>query len=180
MRASTMFFLIIAILLGLTGIVIAKSMGVFDKKETPPTAPTAQKTYKVLAATNNIYNGQTIMFSFVCVRTVKQDEYDKLVAAGKDLLPANVNAINRRVAAHNIQAEHIMREHDLRPIAEGEIALDKLLIPGARAVRVDVLRENSAAACSSWATMSTCSSTPSPATPPPAARSAAAPSSPAT
>lgn len=146
MRASTIFFLIIAILLGLTGIVVARAMGWFERRpDQPPPVAKAPETRQVLVADTNIYKGQTIKFTFVKVKAISQEEYEKEQRLGRNLLPGNVNAINRCIAARNIHAETILREEDIiRP--EGGRSIETLLIPGARAVQVSV-RMNHSAGC---------------------------------
>ncbi|HMP17951.1 MAG TPA: hypothetical protein PKD72_13065, partial [Gemmatales bacterium] len=82
MRASTMFAMIVAVLVGLGAAVAAKATGIFNraepKKEPPP--------IMVLAAANNIFEGNMIQTADVRVRPASLQELEQMRRG--ELLPA--------------------------------------------------------------------------------------------
>lgn len=103
MKASSMFAVIVAGLLGLSAVAGAKYAGIFDRQE--PKAEAKPTPVKVLVAAQNIFEGITVTSSLVKVRDMTSDEkahYDK----NKDkYLPAIAAAAHMRVAAQSIPAD---------------------------------------------------------------------------
>ena len=111
MRASTMFALIVAVLVGLGAAVAAKASGIFNrteaKKEPPP--------IMVLAAANNIFEGSMIQPVDVRVRPATMQEVE-LLRRG-ELLPPMVQAATKRFAKLSIPADAPLRKDYLEDLA---------------------------------------------------------------
>jgi Flp pilus assembly protein CpaB len=137
MRASTIFALIVAILLGLGAVIAVKASGILTpaepKKETPPS---------IVVAAANIFEGNVIQPSDVRLRPVRNAEEMQLLREGKLLPPVTAAAINR-IAATDIQADTPLREDLLQPL-RGE-DLGRQLLPCERAVTVCIAPQYAAA-----------------------------------
>src|SRR5262245_46736926 len=109
MRASTLFGLTIAILIGLAVVFGVKSAGLFDK--TPPKVVDPERP-KSLVAVTNLYEGHATMASDVMVRQVEPGEMDLYHKNKHKYMPAYPMAANFRVLARNVTAgEPLLREH---------------------------------------------------------------------
>jgi Flp pilus assembly protein CpaB len=140
MRASTMFFLIAAVLVGLGAAVAVKATGVLAKPEPKkePPAPMA-----VVAATN-IFEGSMIQATDVKLRALRDDELRGPNAYKKeDLLPPLTQAAVKRFAKLNIPADKPITKSDLEDMAAPP-ALSARLSPSTRAVNVAVLKSHAA------------------------------------
>jgi Flp pilus assembly protein CpaB len=137
MRASTMFAMIVAILLGLGVAVAAKATGFLNrsepKKEPPPRM--------VLAAARNIFDGYCLQANDVKLRPIRPDEE----AAFKkgDLLPPMTQAAARRFAKVSIPADVAIRKEHLEDL-NAPAALKDRLHPGMRAVNVSTHKSHCA------------------------------------
>ncbi len=137
MRASTMFALIVAVLVGLGAAVAAKATGVFNraepKKEPPP--------IMVLAAASNIFEGNMIQTADVRVRPASLQEVEQLRRG--ELLPAMPQAVVKRFAKMSIPADAAIRKDYLEDlIAPGE--LRTRVAPGMRAVNLAIPKHHAA------------------------------------
>lgn len=137
MRASTMFALIVAVLVGLGAAVAAKATGVFNpaepKKEPPP--------IMVLAAANNIFEGNMIQAADVRTRPATPQEVDQLRRG--ELLPPMVTAATKRFAKMSIPTDAAIRKdylEDLAPPTE----LRARVAPGLRAVNLAIPKHHAA------------------------------------
>jgi Flp pilus assembly protein CpaB len=141
MRASTLFALTMAVLLGLGVAVAVKMSGYFAK---PPEQPAVAKVdVPVLVAGRNLFAGDVIDPAAVGTRAMRPDElkdYEK----NKDLyLPAVPAAAAMRVALKNIEADKPIRRDMLQELAKPE-TLSLRLLPGMRAVNVAANKDHSA------------------------------------
>lgn len=137
MRASTMFALIVAVLVGLGAAVAAKATGVFNraepKKEPPP--------IMVLAAASNIFEGNMIQTADVRLRPASLQEVEQLRRG--ELLPAMPQAAAKRFAKMSIPADAAMRKDYLEDlVAPGE--LRTRVAPGMRAVNLAIPKHHAA------------------------------------
>jgi Flp pilus assembly protein CpaB len=137
MRASTMFALIVAVLVGLGAAVAAKATGLFNraepKKEPPP--------LMVLAAANNIFEGNMLQQTDVRLRPASPQEVEQLRRG--ELLPPLAQAATQRFAKVSIPADAPIRKdylEDLTPPTE----LRARLAPGMRAVNLAIPKPHAA------------------------------------
>lgn len=137
MRASTMFALIVAVLVGLGAAVAAKASGIFNraeaKKEPPP--------IMVLAAANNIFEGSMIQPADVRVRPATTQEVEQLRRG--ELLPPMVQAATRRFAKLSIPADSPIRKEYLEDLA-APTELRARVAPGMRAVNMAIPKHHAA------------------------------------
>ena len=137
MRASTMFALIVAVLVGLGAAVAAKASGVFNrteaKKEPPP--------IMVLAAANNIFEGNMIQQADVRVRPATLQEAEQLKRG--ELLPPMVQAAMKRFAKMSIPADSAIRKDYLDDLA-APTDLRARVAPGMRAVNLAIPKHHAA------------------------------------
>lgn len=110
MKASTMFAITIAVLLGLGVVAVAKYAGLFTPKTTPP--PVAKEPTKVLVAARNLFEGLTITPADVRVRDLKSEEEGYYNTHKDKYLPPLIEAGALRVLARNVEADTpILKEH---------------------------------------------------------------------
>lgn len=137
MRASTMFAMIVAILLGLGVAVAAKATGFLSraepKKEPPPRM--------VLVAARNIFDGHCLQTNDVKLRPLRPDEEAALKKG--DLLPPMTQAAVRRFAKISIPADVAIRKEHLEDMNAPPAIKDRLH-PGMRAVNVLVNKQHCA------------------------------------
>ncbi|MFO0813767.1 MAG: RcpC/CpaB family pilus assembly protein [Gemmatales bacterium] len=137
MRASTMFALIVAVLVGLGAAVAAKASGVFNrteaKKEPPP--------IMVLAAANNIFEGNMIQQADVRVRPATFQEAEQLKRG--ELLPPMVQAAMKRFTKMSIPADSAIRKDYLDDLA-APTDLRARVAPGMRAVNLAIPKHHAA------------------------------------
>src|SRR4051812_19370075 len=112
MRASTLFALTVAVLLGLGVAVAVKMSGYFAK---PPEAPAVAKVdVPVLVAGRNLFAGDVIDPTGVGPRAMRPDEL-KEYEKNKDIyLPPLAAAAALRVASKNIEADKPIRRDMLQ------------------------------------------------------------------
>lgn len=137
MRASTMFALIVAVLVGLGAAVAAKASGIFNraeaKKEPPPVM--------VLAAAGNIFEGNMIQPADVRVRPATMQEVEQLRRG--ELLPPMVQAAVKRFAKLSIPADSPIRKDYLEDLA-APTELRARVAPGMRAVNMAIPKHHAA------------------------------------
>jgi len=139
MRASTIFALCLALLVGLAAAVVNrvvnhKPVQAPEVKAAPP---------QVLVAGRNIFAGDLIQPSWVKVRPMRPEEEASLGKQKDLLLPPVAEAVYLRVALANMRAdEPILKDH-LQEFAKPD-ALSKRLLPNARAVGVAVAKDRCA------------------------------------
>src|SRR5882724_6709370 len=101
MRASTLFSLTVAILVGLGVAIAAKMMGYFNPPTAPDRAAEKKPEIQLLVAGHNLFAGDLIDPSFVRVRALKAEEQEHYIKHKDDYLPAVREAVYLRVAQKN-------------------------------------------------------------------------------
>jgi Flp pilus assembly protein CpaB len=112
MRASTIFALIAAVLLGLGAAVAIKYTGWLDRK---PEVTRAAQPVLLLVAANNLYEGTFLQATDVKVRAAKTDAERQAAQSGQ-LLPAVVQAAVKRTTRTTIPADTPIRIADLEEL----------------------------------------------------------------
>ncbi|MCS7021593.1 MAG: RcpC/CpaB family pilus assembly protein [Gemmataceae bacterium] len=146
MRASTVFALALALLIGLGAVAVAKYAGLFERKaasEPPPPPP-----LKVLVAKQNMFEGTTVMADQVMVRELQPDEAEALKARlGENwrarLLPPMPAAAALRVLKRNVLADQVLLQDFFEELSLPE-ELSRRLEPRTRAVNVEVPKSRAA------------------------------------
>lgn len=109
MRASTLFGLTIAILIGMAVVFGVKSAGFFDRKAPPPAPPDRPR---ILVAAKNMYEGNHAVESDVTIRAVEDHEMDQYIKNRHKYMPTVTQAAHLREIARNIAAnEPLLKEH---------------------------------------------------------------------
>lgn len=149
MRASSVFILALALLVGLAVAAGAKSAGLFDKKAPPP-APEKAAPAKALVAKVSLFEGVTVTAEQVRVRDLLPEEEARLTDRfGKNwkekVMPPTTAAAHLRTVnlGVNIPAESILlRDY----FAEAGLPdrLTAQLEPNTQAVNVSVLKDKAA------------------------------------
>src|SRR5262245_46752251 len=142
MRASTLFGITIAGLLGLGVVVGAKYAGFFEPRGTQ----TAQEPpIKVLVARQNLFEGTTTTPAEVMVRDLREDEkqeYFSPANKGK-YLPALPAAAHMRVLARSVSADQPLKLEDYQDLKLPAAVQDRLG-KDMRAVNVVIPKEKAA------------------------------------
>src|SRR5262245_64485139 len=126
MRATTLFALTAALLIGLGLAVAAKMGGYFDRKQ--PAAEVKKPEIQVLVAGRNLYANDLIDVSGVRVRALRDDEKKDFEANAKNYLPPVQTAVYLRIAAKNIEADAPILRDSLKEMAK-PAPLPERLIP---------------------------------------------------
>jgi Flp pilus assembly protein CpaB len=143
MRASTLFGITIAGLLGLGVVVGAKYAGLFD-----PKTPIAQEEAprQILVARQNLFEGTTTSASDVFVRPLRKEEIPWWNENKTKLLPALPAAAHMRTLARSVGADQPLKIDDFHQIElpENISARLKALGKDYRAVNVVIPKEKAA------------------------------------
>lgn len=137
MRASTMFALIVAVLVGLGSAVAAKATGLFNKAEAKKEPPPIM----VLAAASNIFEGNMIQPTDVRTRPATPQEIEQLRRG--ELLPPMVQAATKRFAKISIPTDSAIRKDFLEDLA-APAELRARVAPGMRAVNMAIPKHHAA------------------------------------
>ncbi|HVK08627.1 MAG TPA: Flp pilus assembly protein CpaB [Gemmataceae bacterium] len=137
MKATTLFTLTIALVLGLGAAATAKYFGFFEPKavaavEKPPEKPPVL----LLVAGTNLFKGHALSAGSVKVRPARPEELADYNLNAKDYLPPVVNAADFRIMADHLEADKPLKVKHLEP-QEFE-SLEKRISPYMRAVNLDV------------------------------------------
>jgi Flp pilus assembly protein CpaB len=136
MKASTLFAITIAVLLGLGVVAVAKYAGLFTPK-TPSPAPVKEPP-RVLVAAHNLFEGLTMTTSDVRVRDLKPEE-EKYYNDHKDkYLPPLLEAGALRVLARNVDADTPILKEYLQDSGLPDPLNRRLSSPMMRAVNVSL------------------------------------------
>jgi Flp pilus assembly protein CpaB len=137
MRASTLFGVTIASLLGLGAAVGAKYTGVFDRQ---PIAEKKDAVVQILVAKNNLFEGMTATAADVRVRPLTEDEVDFYKRNKDKFMPPLPEAAQLRVMARSVGVnEPLLKEHfQDQSVPEG---VSQRLDPGMRAVNLVLPKE---------------------------------------
>lgn len=146
MRASTVFALALALLIGLGAVAVAKYVGLFERKaasEPPPPPP-----LKVLVARQNLFEGTTVMADQVMVRELDASEAEALKARlGENwrskLLPPMPSAAALRVLKRHVLADQVLLQDYFEELSLPD-ELSRRLEPRTRAVNVEVPKSRAA------------------------------------
>ncbi len=143
MKASTLFALTLALLLGLGAAAAARYAGLFDKKQPPPPeAP--EPPPKVLVAGVTLYEDVTITSQMVTVQSLTNPEDIKKYKQNPErYMPATASAAHLRTPNHTIAANSILMKSDFKEAGLPE-SLSSRIGPGYRAAHVSVLKEKAA------------------------------------
>lgn len=138
MRASTLFALTIAILIGLGVAVAARVSGFFQA----PVA-VAQPEIKVLVAAKNLFKGDVIDSTGIQVRTLRPEEIAVYQKNKASYLPPVATAAQLRIAKNDILADQPITKDNLEPLVKPE-PLNTRLMKDMRAVSVSLTKDQSA------------------------------------
>lgn len=144
MRASTLFAIVVASLLGLGAVVTANHYGLFAPKNGEP--PKKEEPIMVLVAAKNLYPEIALQQTDVKVRALHPSEREAREEHRQNpgkFLPAVTTAAALLIPNHTIQADTPLR-HDFFQKPKLPEGLQKVLAPGMRAVNVAVMKENAA------------------------------------
>ena len=140
MRASTLFGITVAILLGLAAIVGARYYGLFQTR----TVTAKQEILKVLVAKVNLFEGMTVASAKdTHVRPLTAEELDWYRANKDKLMPPVVEAAQMRVLTKNVEANQILLKEHFQDQALPE-KLSARLQPGMRTVQLVLPKERAA------------------------------------
>ncbi|HZY86600.1 MAG TPA: Flp pilus assembly protein CpaB [Gemmataceae bacterium] len=138
MRASTLFALTAAVLLGLGVAIAAKMSGVFNRPRPEPAKP---PEVLVLTATHNLFENFVIQGNDVKLRALRPEEMAYYEQHKDQYLPPVVQAAVMRVAKTNIEADRPILKSDLQTMGLAEPLKDRL-VPGTRAVNVAIVKDH--------------------------------------
>jgi Flp pilus assembly protein CpaB len=142
MRASTLFALTVAVLIGL-GVAIAAKLGGYFSTPPPVEPPAKRPDIMILAAAHNLFAGDLIDVSGVRVRALKPEEFAHYDKNRDQYLPALQSAAALRITRRNIYADEPILKECLQEMARPE-ALHSRLLPQMRAVNLSLTKEHSA------------------------------------
>ncbi len=138
MRASTLFALTIAILLGLAVVVGAKYAGVFDPKQPDP--PKKEEVYQILVAKTNLFQDTAVTGADVYIRQVRPEERQEYLQNKKRYMPPLVQAAHMRIMNRDVQADTPLL-HDYFKDMEIPGSVSERLDPKMRAVPLTLAKE---------------------------------------
>jgi Flp pilus assembly protein CpaB len=142
MRASTLFAITIAILLGLAAAITVKVTGYFSNPS--QVAPAKAPEIPVLVAARNLFKGDMIDGGWVQVRMLRGDEIKDYEQNRDKYLPPVPNAAVMRIAAVNIEADKpILKEHLIALADTKPGPISSVLLPNMRAVDLVITKEHS-------------------------------------
>jgi Flp pilus assembly protein CpaB len=138
MRASTLFGLTIAILIGMAVVFGVKSAGLFDKKVPEKVV---QDRPKVLVPRYNLFEGLTVSrVDEVMVRNVEDHEMDQFIRNRHKYMTPMPEAAIFRVLARNVGSNEPLLKDYFQDIALPD-SLSVLLGPGMKAVNLEMRRD---------------------------------------
>ncbi len=136
MKATTLFALTIALVLGLGAAATAKYMGLFEKKAEAAAPPPPVPPTMILVAGTNLFKGHTLTAADVRVREASPDEVADYKINRKDYLPPVVNAANYRIMTESVVADQPLKIKNFE-VQEFE-NLEKRISPYMRAVQLEL------------------------------------------
>jgi Flp pilus assembly protein CpaB len=137
-RASTLFAVTVAVVLGLGAAVTAKALGLFNRP--PPAPPPKQEEIQVLVPAHNLFEGFTIQATDVKTRPLRADELAHYREHKDEYLPPVPAAAALRVSRKNIEAEQPLLKGDLQELALAQ-PINQRLLPNMRALNLAVKKE---------------------------------------
>src|SRR5262245_11481464 len=104
MKATTLFALTIALVLGLGAAATAKYFGLLDPKVVAaPPPPPPPPPPMILVASTNLFKGHALTQADVKLRPARAEEVDDFKLNRKDYLPAVVTAANFRIMTEALE-----------------------------------------------------------------------------
>ncbi len=153
MRASFLLVLTLAVIVGLLVAVGIRYSGLLNPpapvpvvqapEPRPEPKPAPPPVPRVLATLRNVFEGDSIEYTDVRSRPLKDEEKKDYEANKDDYLPPNEAIALFRTPSRNLLADTPLKKADLLEMAKPE-ALNARLIPGTRAIGVSVLKSQSA------------------------------------
>lgn len=140
MRASTMFALVVAVLIGLGVTAAAKYAGLFDK----PAAPEVkEEEIKVLVAASNLFENTMITANDVRLRALNKSEVEAYKKNEGRYLPAQPSAANFRVLARSVEADQPLLKEHFQDLTVAQSVTERLAA-GMRAVDLALPKDRAA------------------------------------
>jgi Flp pilus assembly protein CpaB len=144
MRASTLFALTVAVLVGLGVAVAARMSGYFSPPQKAAPEPVAKKPeILVLVASRNLFAGDLVNSSDVRVRPLKTEEAEHYQQYKEQYVPPVLAATSLRVTSKNIEADQPILRGSLKDMVKPE-ALNARMLPRMRATSLSLSKERSA------------------------------------
>jgi Flp pilus assembly protein CpaB len=141
MKASTLFIITAAILLGLACAVGAKMLGFFTQPPPPvATPPPAPPEVNVLVANRTLFAGDLIDPSWVRVRKLTPEEIPSWEKNKDEYLPALPQAVTFRVTQKTIEVDQPILKSHLKEAVKPEL-LSSRLQPHMRAVNIGLPKD---------------------------------------
>jgi pilus assembly protein CpaB len=140
-RASTLFAITIAILIGLAVAITAKVTGFFNRTEAP--AEAKKPDIQILAAAKPLFEGMPVTSSDVVVRALRPEELEHYRLHKDRYLPPVVGAAALRLVQRNVEADRPILKEYLGDLNSPD-ALNQRLVQNMRAVNVAVAKDDSA------------------------------------
>jgi pilus assembly protein CpaB len=141
LKASTLFSLTVALLLGLAVAVTAKFLGIFERPPAPP--PPEKVEVQALVASHNLFENFVLQPSDVRTRPLRPDELAHYEEHKDEYLPAVASAVALRVVKKNVLADQPILKSTLQEMALAD-PIHERLGPSMRAVNVAVGKDQSA------------------------------------
>jgi Flp pilus assembly protein CpaB len=138
MKASTLFGLTLASMMGLAVVVGAKYVGYFDNA--PLVEPRKSDLPEILVSSRNIFRGVTPSAKDVKVRKLTESERDYYARYKDKLLPPVPSAVELRIAAQSIPAGQPLTDDMFEKVGIPESVTERL-DPGMRTVSLVVPKE---------------------------------------
>ena len=138
MRASTVFALVITILIALGVVIGIRASGILQ----PPVEEEEPAPPLILVAATNLFEGQSLEPTDVRLRPARTQEEVEALQAG-ELLPPVTQAVARRIAKINIPADTPLRREHLEDMAP-PTDIAKRIPFGHRAVNIQVYKPTAA------------------------------------
>jgi Flp pilus assembly protein CpaB len=142
MRASTLFALTAAIVLGLAVATAAKYTGYFSAPAATAQPAPKKAEVQALVAARNLFAGDLIEADGLRVRTLRAEELEDYQKNKDQYMPAVVQAGALRVAQKNIVADQPILKDYLKDMAKPD-SLSVRLLPQMRAVTLSLPKERS-------------------------------------
>lgn len=137
MKATTLFALTIALVLGLGAAATAKYFGLLDPKvAAAPAPPPPPPPPTILVAGTNLFKGHALSAADVKVRPARPEEVADYNLNQKDYLSPVVNAANFRIMADHLEADRPLKVKHFEPQEFDN--LERRIAPFMRAVHLEV------------------------------------------
>jgi Flp pilus assembly protein CpaB len=144
MRASTLFALTVAVLVGLGVAVAARLSGYFSTPEKKQQDPVIKKPeILVLVAGRNLFANDLIDSANVRVRPLRADELEYYQQNKDNFLPPVLQSVYLRIASKNIEVDQPILRSSLKEMAKPD-ALNARMLPRMRATTLSLPKERSA------------------------------------